>query len=103
MEHFNPLPRERENAVRISDGEKVEEFNPLPRERENGAERKLGRCSVHFNPLPRERENPSLPGGKRRSLSDFNPLPRERENYVPTATGYLQAISIHSLVRGRTW
>ena len=57
--------------------------------------------SDNFNPLPHTREN-----NKNSVLSEdsryFNPLPHTRENCDDDKLLYLNNISIHSLIRGRT-
>ena len=58
---------------------------------------------VYFNPLPRKREN-TVVGMNKASAVHFNPLPRKRENQQPLGTSTnVETISIHSLVRGRTF
>ena len=76
-------------------------FNPLPRKRENDIAAPSVGNSLYFNPLPRKRENEN--GG---IIPDSNPisihsLVRGR-TWVYTGVTDSQAISIHSLVRGRT-
>ena len=59
-------------------------------------------AALDFNPLPRKRENGIKSIKTDKTDKHFNPLPRKRENAATSSEATEEAISIHSLARGRT-
>ena len=100
--YFNPLPRKRENYVSGGKFNPVSNFNPLPRKRENLQTVITFAPTEYFNPLPRKRENAQPhPGAVLALKISIHSLVRGRTFFCVFFV-FLIYISIHSLVRGRT-
>ena len=98
--HFNPLPHTRENSDKMTNTSLFFiSIHSLIRGRT--ASELTGLTLTLFQSTPSYEGEP-VHGQCRNCGGNFNPLPHTRENYSDKVSPHFLAISIHSLIRGRT-